>query len=161
VSVRRSSGILLFRRTPNGLEVLLAHPGGPFFARRDAANWSIPKGQPDGEDDLLLVAEREFSEETGHRIEDVRGDEASPMELGTVTLGSGKVVHAWAIEGDLDPEAVVSNEFEIEWPPRSGRRARFPEVDRVAWMAPDAARHRIHPAQAAFLDRLEALLRSG
>lgn len=154
----RSSGILLFRRRDGRLEVLLAHPGGPFFGRRDAGSWTIPKGQPDGEDDLLLVAEREFAEETGHAIDAVRREGASPFGLGTVTLRSGKVVHGWAVEGDLDPEAVASNEFEIEWPPRSGRRARFPEVDRVAWLSPDEARVRIHPAQAAFIDRLEAAL---
>ena len=158
VSTPRSGGILLFRRSRGPLELLLAHPGGPYFVNRDAGSWTIPKGQPDGEDHLLLVAEREFREETGHALEDVRRDDAPPRELGTVTLGSGKVVHAWAVEGDLDPAAVVSNDFEIEWPPRSGRRARFPEVDRVAWLAPDEARRRIHPAQAAFIDRLEALL---
>lgn len=157
MSTVRSGGILLFRRTAGGqLEVLLAHPGGPYFAGRDAGSWTIPKGQPDGEDDLLVVAEREFGEETGHPIGDVRLDGSRAIELGTVTLGSGKVVHGWAVEGDLDPDAVVSNEFEIEWPPRSGRRARFPEIDRVAWLGADEARMRIHPAQAAFIDRLEA-----
>jgi predicted NUDIX family NTP pyrophosphohydrolase len=154
----RSGGILLFRRTAGSLEVLLAHPGGPYFAKRDVGCWTIPKGQPDGEDDLLAVAEREFGEETGHPIANVRLDGARPLELGSVTLGSGKVVHGWAIEGDLDPATVASNEFEIEWPPRSGRRACFPEIDRVAWLPPDEARTRIHPAQAAFIDRLEAAL---
>ena len=159
MSTVRSGGILLFRRTASGqLEVLLAHPGGPYFAKRDAGSWTIPKGQPDGEDDLLVVAEREFGEETGHPIADVRLDGARAVELGTVTLASGKIVHGWAVEGDLDPDAVVSNEFEIEWPPRSGRRARFPEIDRVAWLVADEARTRIHPAQAAFIDRLEAAL---
>lgn len=158
MSTVRSGGILLFRRGDGRLEVLLAHPGGPYFAKRDAGCWTIPKGQPDGEVDLLAVAEREFGEETGHPIESVRHDGARPLELGTVTLGSGKVVHGWAIEGDLDPAAVASNDFEIEWPPRSGERARFPEVDRVAWLDPSGAREKIHPAQAAFIDRLEALL---
>ncbi len=158
MTTRRSGGILLFRRTGAGLELLLAHPGGPYFARRDAGSWTIPKGQPDGEDDLLVVAEREFAEETGHAIAAVRRGSSAPVELGTVTLGSGKVVHGWAVEGDLDPAAVVSNEFEIEWPPRSGQRATFPEVDRVAWLAPPEARRLIHPAQAACIDRLEAAL---
>ena len=158
MTTRRSCGILLFRRTGSHLEVLLAHPGGPYFARRDAGSWTIPKGQPDGEDDLWLVAEREFGEETGHPIADVRLDGAASIELGTVVLGSGKVVYGWAVEGDLDASAVVSNDFEVEWPPRSGRIERYPEIDRVAWFELPDARRRIHPAQAAFLDRLEGAL---
>jgi predicted NUDIX family NTP pyrophosphohydrolase len=158
MTARHSSGILLFRHRDGLLQVLLAHPGGPYFAKRDLGSWTIPKGQPDDEDDLLAVAEREFGEETGHAIATVRRDGARPLELGTVTLGSGKIVHGWAVEGDLDPEVIASNEFEIEWPPRSGRRARFPEIDRVAWQSTDEARSRIHPVQAAFIDRLEALL---
>ncbi len=161
MTARRSGGILLYRQTDAGLELLLAHPGGPYFARRDAGCWTIPKGQPDGEDNLLLVAEREFAEETGHAVAAVRRDAAAvPVELGTVILGSGKVVHGWAVEGDLDPATLVSNDFEIEWPPRSGNRATFPEVDRVAWLVPKEARRLIHPAQAAFIDRLEAALRA-
>jgi predicted NUDIX family NTP pyrophosphohydrolase len=158
MSARRSSGILLFRRSCGRLEVLLAHPGGPYFAKRDAGNWTIPKGQPDGEDDLWLVATREFGEETGHVLANVCVAEAAPIELGTIVLGSGKVVHGWAVEGDLEPSAVISNDFEIEWPPRSGTLQRYPEVDRVAWLEPAEARRRIHPAQAAFIDRLEAAL---
>src|SRR5919199_636627 len=160
---RHSSGILLYRRSNGDLEVLLAHPGGPYFAKKDVGAWTIPKGQPDDEeDDLLVVAEREFQEETGYSIQEVAkaGGGASTIELGTVTLGSGKIVHGWAIEGDLDPEAAVSNEFELEWPPRSGRRGMFPEVDRVGWFAPDDARRLAHPAQAEFIDRLETALRS-
>ena len=160
MSTRRSGGILLYRRIADRLEVLLAHPGGPYFAKRDAGAWTIPKGQPDGEDDLQLVAEREFAEETGHAVAAVRLDGATPIELGTVTLGSGKVIHGWAVEGDLDAAAVASNEFEVEWPPHSGKRERYPEVDRAAWFACDEARVRIHPAQAAFIDRLEAALGS-
>jgi len=160
VTTRRSSGILLFRRSGGRLEVLLAHPGGPYFAKRDAGNWTIPKGQPAGEDDLWLVATREFGEETGHVLANVCVAEAAPMELGTIVLGSGKVVHGWAVEGDLEPAAVVSNEFEIEWPPRSGSLQGYPEIDRVAWLEPGEARRRIHPAQAAFIDRLEAALGS-
>jgi predicted NUDIX family NTP pyrophosphohydrolase len=155
-----SAGILLYRRDHALLEVLLAHPGGPYFANREAGSWTIPKGQPDGEDDLLLVAEREFEEETGYAVARVRRDGGEPIELGTVVLGSGKVVHGWAIEGDLDPDAVASNEFEIEWPPRSGQRSRFPEIDRLAWLPPGEARVLIHPAQAAFIDHLEAALGS-
>src|SRR4051812_15356491 len=159
MAARRSSGILLFRRRGGGLQVLLAHPGGPYFARKDEGAWTIPKGQPDGEDDLWAVAEREFGEETGHSVNACRTHDAPPLELGSVTLGSGKVVHGWAVEGNLDPAVVTSNEFEVEWPPRSGRIERFPEVDRVAWLDPAEARRLIHPAQAAFLDRLEAALR--
>lgn len=158
MTTRRSSGILLFRRHEGRLELLLAHPGGPFFARRNEGAWTIPKGQPDGEADLWLVAEREFGEETGHRVDDVRLAGAAPFELGTVVLGSGKVIHGWALEGDLEPASVASNEFEIEWPPRSGQIGRYPEVDRVAWLEPDEARRVIHPVQAAFIDRLLAAL---
>jgi predicted NUDIX family NTP pyrophosphohydrolase len=158
MTAQQSSGILLFRRRAGALEVLLAHPGGPYFARRDAGSWTIPKGGTDGDDDLLRVAEREFAEETGHAIEAVRRDGAAPIVLGSITLRSGKVVHGWALEGDLDPAATASNEFEIEWPPRSGQRSRFPEVDRVAWFAPEDARQMIHPLQAAFIDRLVAVL---
>ena len=158
MTARRSGGILLYRRTGEGLEVLLAHPGGPYFAKRDAGAWTIPKGQPDGEDDLRVVAEREFAEETGHPVEAVRRAGAAAIEIGTVTLGSGKVIYGWAVEGDLDPATVASNEFEVEWPPRSGKRSSYPEVDRAAWFACAEARVRIHPAQAAFIDRLEAAL---
>jgi predicted NUDIX family NTP pyrophosphohydrolase len=161
VTARRSSGILLFRRGEAGLELLLAHPGGPYFLRKDAGSWTIPKGQPDGEDDLWAVAAREFGEETGHALEACRRDATEAIELGSVTLGSGKVVHGWAVEGELDPATLASNEFEIEWPPRSGRRQVYPEVDRAAWFSPDEARVRMHPAQAAFVDRLvEALERA-
>jgi predicted NUDIX family NTP pyrophosphohydrolase len=160
LSARRSSGVLLFRRRGGELEVLLAHPGGPYFARRDEGVWTIPKGQPDDEDDLWVVACREFHEETGHDLATCRVSDRDPIELGSVTLASGKVVHGWAVEGDLDPAAMHSNEFELEWPPRSGQRSTFPEIDRVLWLAPVEARRRIHPAQAAFVDRLEEALRS-
>jgi predicted NUDIX family NTP pyrophosphohydrolase len=153
---RVSAGILLFRRGAGGLELLLAHPGGPFFARRDEGHWSIPKGEPDGAEDLLVVARREIEEETGHRAP--AGSDAPPLELGTIVQKGGKVVRAWAIEGDLDPAAAVSNEFELEWPPRSGRRQRFPEIDRVAWFEPAEARRRLKPTQVPFVDRLVATL---
>jgi predicted NUDIX family NTP pyrophosphohydrolase len=159
-AANQSCGVLLFRRSGARLEVLLAHPGGPYFARRDAGAWTIPKGQTDGDDDLWRVAEREFAEETGHTIEAVRRAGAVPIELGSVTLRSGKVVHGWAVEGDIEPDAVTSNEFEVEWPPRSGRLARYPEIDRVAWLALPEARTKIHPLQATFIDRLEAALGS-
>jgi predicted NUDIX family NTP pyrophosphohydrolase len=158
MAAKRSGGILLYRRSNAGLEVLLAHPGGPYFAKRDEGSWTIPKGQPDGEDDLWVVACREFGEETGHPLSDVQAASATPTELGSVVLGSGKVVFGWAVEGDLDPDTVASNEFEIEWPPRSGKRARYPEIDRVAWFGPNEARRRIHSAQAEFVGRLERAL---
>jgi len=156
---RVSAGILLYRRAdgPSGrLEVLLAHPGGPYFANRDVGDWTIPKGEPDvvGEP-LANVARREFEEETGTAL-----DAAAPtIELGTIVQKGGKVVHAWAIEGDLDPATAHSNEFEAEWPPRSGQWQLFPEIDRVAWFDPDEARRRIKPTQMPFIDRLEAALR--
>lgn len=160
--LRQSAGILLYRRptTPGAPpEVLLAHPGGPFFAKRDEGHWSIPKGEPDdGELDLLSVARREFAEETGHDAPAGLPESRAPIELGTIVQKGGKLVHGWAIEGDLDPAAAVSNEFEMEWPPRSGRRRVFPEIDRVAWFGPEEARRRIKPTQIPLLDRLfEAL----
>ncbi|HET7704303.1 MAG TPA: NUDIX domain-containing protein [Candidatus Limnocylindrales bacterium] len=157
--VRRSAGILLFRRrdtaSGGGLEVLLAHPGGPFFARRDAGHWTIPKGEPDDAmDDLLAVARREFAEETGHPAPAGQPGGEPPIPLGTIVQKGGKVVHGWAIEGDLDPVTSISNTFEMEWPPRSGRRRTFAEIDRVEWFAPDEARRRLKPTQVPFIDRL-------
>jgi predicted NUDIX family NTP pyrophosphohydrolase len=151
---RTSAGILLYRRTRGRIEVLLAHPGGPFFARRDAGHWTIPKGEAAPGEPLLDVARREFEEETGHAVP--RGE---LLDLGSIVQRGGKVVQAWAAEGDLDPTAAVSNTFELEWPPRSGRTQAFPEVDRVEWFTTEEARDRIRAAQAAFLDRLEASLR--
>lgn len=154
--MRVSAGILLFRRRDGRLEVLLAHPGGPFFERRDLGEWSIPKGEPDADETLAAAAEREFEEETGH---------AAPggprFELGTITQKGGKVVHGRAVEGDLDPARARSVTFELEWPPRSGRRALFPEVDRVEWFALAEARRRVKEAQVPFLDRLEDALAAG
>jgi predicted NUDIX family NTP pyrophosphohydrolase len=153
-----SAGILLYRRSTDGggLEVLLAHPGGPWFVTKDAGHWSIPKGEADGDEPLFDVARREFAEETGHDVPD-----ALPIELGSIVQKGGKTVHAWAVEGDLDPQAASSNEFELEWPPHSGRRTSFPEIDRVAWFGPADARERIKPTQIPLLDRLEAALDGG
>jgi predicted NUDIX family NTP pyrophosphohydrolase len=145
---KRSAGILLYRRTP-ALEVLLVHPGGPFWAKKDEGAWSIPKGEHDDAEDALACAQREFEEETGTR------PSAGELEdLGSVRQKSGKVVQAWALEGDLDHTAVRSNTFTLQWPPRSGRMSEFPEVDRAEWFGLDEGRRRINPAQAAFLDRL-------
>jgi predicted NUDIX family NTP pyrophosphohydrolase len=144
---KRSAGILLFRRDP--LEVLLVHPGGPFWARKDLGAWSIPKGEHNDGEDAMACAIREFTEETG----------SAPCpgeltDLGTVKQKAGKVVQAWALEGDLDAEQVRSNTFSMQWPPRSGKLQEFPEVDRAEWFALDEAAERINPAQAEFLERL-------
>jgi predicted NUDIX family NTP pyrophosphohydrolase len=159
VSTRRSAGILLFRRSPggrSGFEVLLGHPGGPFFGRKDLGSWSIPKGEPDSEAaDMEATARREFEEETGHQVPAAR-----LIDLGTVTQKGGKVVYAWAAEGDLDPAEATSNTFSFEWPPFSGRLREYPEIDRVEWFGPDEARRRIKEAQIPFVDRLESILRS-
>ncbi|MER5378785.1 NUDIX domain-containing protein [Streptomyces sp. NPDC002688] len=146
---KRSAGLVLFRHTDNGLEVLLGHMGGPFFARRDAGAWSVPKGEYEPDETAWDAARREFREELGLPPPD---GEAVP--LGEVTQTNGKVVTAWAIEADLDPAAVVPGTFTMEWPPRSGQRQEFPELDRVEWMTPDRARTLIVKAQAVFLDRL-------
>jgi predicted NUDIX family NTP pyrophosphohydrolase len=147
---RISAGILLFRGTGSGLEVLLGHPGGPYFDQRDAGVWSIPKGEAMDGEDLWAVAKREFGEETGHVV----GSSARVIALGTITQRGGKVVHAWAVEGDLDPANAWSNTFSMEWPPHSGIRIEVPEVDRVAWFSPDAARAAMNPAQVALVEVL-------
>jgi predicted NUDIX family NTP pyrophosphohydrolase len=154
VASRVSAGILLFRRRPEGLEVLLAHPGGPLFARKDAGHWTIPKGEVEAGEELLAVARREFGEETGQAPPD-----GSVIELGSIVQKGGKVVHGWAIEGDLDPTMAVSNTFELTWPPGTGRRELFPEIDRVEWFGPDEARRRIKETQIPLIERLEAALR--
>lgn len=155
--LRQSAGILLFRRRDSGasVEVLLAHPGGPFFTNRDEGHWTIPKGEPDEPDeDLLAVARREFAEEVGHPAPAGGPDGSPPLELGSIVQKGGKIVHAWAIEGDLDPASAVSNRFEMVWPPRSGRLQSFPEIDRVAWVDPGEAVRRLKPTQAPFVERL-------
>jgi predicted NUDIX family NTP pyrophosphohydrolase len=148
--VKTSAGLLLFRHTDDGLQVLLGHMGGPFFARRDAGAWSIPKGEyAPGEEPAWDAARREFQEELGLPPPD---GEAVP--LGEVKQTNGKVVTAWAIEADLDPATVVPGTFRMEWPPKSGQQQEFPELDRVEWFGLDRARVVIVKAQAAFLDRL-------
>jgi predicted NUDIX family NTP pyrophosphohydrolase len=148
-----SAGILLHRPGTDGPEVLLVHPGGPYWARKDAGAWSIPKGEHDEGEDPRACARREFAEETGTTL-----PEGALEDLGEVRLKSGKRVAAFAAAGDLDPAAVVSNTFELEWPPRSGRIQAFPEIDRASWFPLDVAREKLNPAQVAFVDRLEALL---
>ena len=166
---RISAGILLFRRAAaagaggggvaspdGGLEVLLGHPGGPFFASRDLGSWSIPKGEAEPGEDLYDVARREFGEETGHTAP--APPAATPIPLGSVVQKGGKIVHGWALEGDLDPAAAVSNTFSMRWPPVVGAVTDFPEIDRVAWFDPQEARRRLKAAQAPFVDRLEETL---
>ncbi len=149
-----SAGLLLHRRGRAGLEVLLVHPGGPFWARRDDGAWSIPKGEHGAGEDPLAAARREFREELG--LDPPPGE---PVPLGELRQPGGKVVSAWALEGDLDVAEVRSGTFEMEWPPRSGRLQRFPEVDRAAWFTLEEARGKILAGQAGFLDRLEEALR--
>lgn len=145
---KESAGVLLFREGPGGPEVLLVHPGGPFWAQKDAGAWTIPKGEVDPGEAHEACARRELREETGWTVE----GELRP--LGSVVQKSGKVVHAFAARHDVDPATLVSGTCAIEWPPRSGRSLEIPEVDRAAWFAPDAAREHINPAQAALVDRL-------
>lgn len=149
---KQSAGLLLFRDGPGGIEVLLVHPGGPFWAARDEGAWSIPKGEFSGDEPPLHAAMREFEEETG-----VRPD-GEPLELPPVTQPGGKRVFAWAIRSDLDPSTFTSNLFTMEWPPKSGRMRTFPEVDRAAWFGVDAARRKILKGQAPLIDRLLEML---
>ncbi len=159
MSQPHSCGILLYRRSGDDLEVLLGHPGGPYWKQQDYGSWSIPKGLAEDGEALEAVAAREFAEETGFDLVSVtREPGVAPIDLGEVTLKSGKVIRAWAVEGDLDPAVSRSNEIEIEWPPRTGRRLVIPEVDRVAWFAVDEARRRAHPVQAEFVERLASRL---
>lgn len=147
--MKKSAGLLMYRRTDDGsLEVLLAHPGGPFWRGKDEGAWTIPKGEYDEPEEPLAAAIREFGEETGFKV--------SPpfVPLGEVAQKSGKRIAAWAFAGDCDPARLRCNSFEIEWPPRSGRRQSFPEIDRVAWFTLEAARAKINPAQGALLERL-------
>ncbi|GIU98519.1 MAG: DNA mismatch repair protein MutT [Actinomycetota bacterium] len=150
---RTSAGLLVYRRGSGGVEVLLVHPGGPLWARRDEGAWSIPKGEHGPEEDPLVAARREFREELG---QDPPSGE--PIALGEVRQPGGKRVSAFAVEGDLDVAGVGSGTFEMEWPPRSGRRQRFPEVDRAAWFSLEEARRKLLPGQVPFLDRLVELL---
>lgn len=150
----RSAGLLVWRRGDDGsVEVLLAHPGGPLFARKDDGHWSVPKGEHGPEEDALEAAHREFAEELG---QPAPGGEPTP--LGEARQRSGKVNEVWAVEGDLEVDEVRSNLFSMQWPPRSGRYQEFPEIDRAAWFPLAQARTKLFPAQLPFLDRLEALL---
>jgi predicted NUDIX family NTP pyrophosphohydrolase len=149
---KRSAGLLMYRRKNNVPEVFLVHPGGPFWAKKDKGAWSIPKGEHEPDDDPLAAAKREFEEETGF------APQGSFLALGEQKQTGGKIVTAWAVEGDCDPSKLKSNTFLLEWPPRSGRMAEFPEVDRWEWFSMDAAQERILSGQKIFLDQLIALL---
>jgi len=149
---KQSAGLLMFRRRGPALEVLLVHPGGPFWARKDLGAWSIPKGEHAADEDPLAVARCEFEEETGITAD---GDF---IALDPIRQAGGKVVRAFALEGDCDPTTIESNTFVMEWPPRSGREQEFPEVDRAGWFPIDLARQKVIGAQRGLIDQLERLL---
>src|SRR5262245_32206690 len=152
--MKRSAALLVYKRAPDGLRVFLVHPGGPFWAKKDLGAWSIPKGEFDESEDGLAAAKREFFEEVGQRVN------GTFRALTPCKQKGGKLVHAWAVEGEVDEAAVRSNEFELEWPPRSGRTARFPEVDRGQWFDIAEARQRILPSQVPILGELLTILDS-
>lgn len=153
MAAARSAGILLYRGSGAALEVLLVHPGGPLWARRDEGAWSIPKGEYDSDEEPLAAARREFAEELG-----VAPPAGEPLALGEVRQKAGKRVTGFALAGELDTAAITSNTFTMEWPPRSGRTLEFPEVDRAAWFSVEEASRRINPAQAELVERLAAAL---
>ena len=147
-AAKLSAGILLYRMSVRGPEVFLVHPGGPFWAKRDLGAWSVPKGEVDGDEDLLEAAKREFREETGAQID------GEFIALAPLRQPSGKTVRVWAVEGEIDAAAITSNTFSIEWPPRSGALREFPEVDRAGWFPLAEAREKLLPGQRPFLDEL-------
>ncbi|WP_031528128.1 NUDIX domain-containing protein [Dyadobacter crusticola] len=147
----KSAGILMYRLR-EAIEVLLVHPGGPFFSRKDLGSWSIPKGEYENGEDPLDAARREFLEETGYAVN------GEAKALTPIKQKGGKEVKAWAVEGDIDTQKIVSNIFEIEWPPRSGKRQTFPEIDKAEWFTIEKAREKINEKQAAFLDELHSIL---
>jgi predicted NUDIX family NTP pyrophosphohydrolase len=150
---KQSAGILLYRKADNQLQVFLVHPGGPFFKNKDDGAWSIPKGEFLDDEDALVAAKREFEEETGQAI---AGDF---KKLSTIKIKSGKIIHAWAVEGDIDHEIIVNNLFEMEWPPRSGKMASFAEVDRAAWFGLEIAKVKINQGQIKLIEELEIIVK--
>jgi predicted NUDIX family NTP pyrophosphohydrolase len=152
---KRSAGLILYRRRDSGIEVFLVHPGGPFWAKKDLASWSIPKGEYAEGEDPLAAAKREFQEETGFAP---HGSFSSFIALGELKQAGGKLVTAWAVQGDCDPTQLRSNTFEMEWAPRSGRKIQVPEVDRGCWYSIESARTKLLTGQLEFLDRLMACL---
>ena len=151
---RLSAGLLMYRSKNGVVQVLLAHPGGPYFQNKDVGAWTIPKGEPDPDEDLLLTAQREFEEETGIAAK------GTFVPLRPIKQKGGKIVHAWAFEGDCDPKAIKSNLFTMEWPPKSGRQMQFPEMDRAEFFDLDIARKKIKAGQEALIDELEKMLAS-
>ena len=149
---KQSAGILLYRYNQATLQIFLVHPGGPFYKNKDEGAWSIPKGEFFNEEDALEAAKREFFEETGSTIS------GSFKKLTAIQIKSGKNIHAWAIEGNIDEHKTTSNTFEMEWPPRSGKMMSFPEVDRTAWFDADIARVKISPGQIRLIEELEAIV---
>jgi predicted NUDIX family NTP pyrophosphohydrolase len=149
---KQSAGILLYRMTDNQPQIFLVHPGGPFFRKKDEGAWSIPKGEYVDGEEPLAAAQREFGEETGQIIS------GNFVKLQPVKQKSGKIVQAWAIEGDIDHNAIISNLFEIEWPPKSGKRVSFPEIDRACWFTIDIAKQKIIPGQLGLIEELEKLI---
>ena len=150
--MKQSAGLLLYRRQQNALEVLLVHPGGPFWKKKDAGAWSIPKGEFGPEEDGLAAAVRETKEETGHLFE------GKFILLQPVTLKSGKMVYAWALEADFDTKELISNTFLFQWPPQSGKMIEIPEVDRAEWFSPAQAKEKINPAQWNLIEQLQQLV---
>lgn len=148
---KQSAGILLYRKASHGLQVFLVHPGGPFFKNKDEGSWSVPKGEYLPDEDPLLAAKREFKEETGHEIA------GNFIALSPIKQKGGKTVLAWAVEGSIDQENIKSNTFEIEWPPRSGKKQTFDEIDSAEWFDIATAKIKINPAQAALIDELAAI----
>ena len=153
-----SAGILLYRRREAGPEVLLVHPGGPFWAKKDAGAWSIPKGEYAAGDDALSAAKREFEEETGASLSAVSHGDF--LALIPIKQAGGKIVSAWSVEGDFDPTLLRSNVFEMEWPPKSGKKKEFPEVDRAAWFSPEDAHRKLLASQAPLLNEFLARVTS-
>ncbi|MEO5593026.1 MAG: NUDIX domain-containing protein [Chitinophagaceae bacterium] len=151
--MKKSAGILLYRRIKTTLEVLLVHPGGPFWKNKDEGSWSVPKGEFNADEDALVAATREFEEETGFNCS---GDFVA---LAPVKLASGKIVYAWALEKNIDAGKIRSNEFEMEWPPKSGNQQRFPEIDKAQWFSPADAKKKINASQAAFIDELVTIIK--
>ena len=150
--MKTSAGLLLYRFHNKELQVFLIHPGGPFWKNKDAGAWSIPKGEPAQNEDLLEAAKREFKEETGFHVS------GKFIELSPIKQKSGKLVYVWALEKDVDAEKIKSNLFELEWPPKSGKKRSFPEVDKAAWFSIEEAKEKINPAQAALIDQLKSVI---
>jgi predicted NUDIX family NTP pyrophosphohydrolase len=152
VTTKQSAGLLMYRKRAEAVQVLLVHPGGPFWAAKEVGSWSIPKGEFSEDEDVLKAARREFEEETGFL------PTGNFIRLGAIKQPSGKLIHAWAFEGDLDAKKIKSNRFSLEWPPQSGKQHEFPEVDRAEWFTIEAARERIIEGQIEFIDELLRIL---